>query len=137
LRMGGQTLSVSLIDGSGGSRRIASVDMEARGRQAVPNVRRSFDVRVGTTGIQILIDGRSVIDTAYVGEESGQTYTFPAGDYELLWVGFGYNTTKDGIPYYLIHWDNFGFDGPVVDNRVVHNYVTRIAGTDYRKASAG
>lgn len=136
LRMGGQTLSVSLIDPSGASRRIASVEMDAVGRQAVPNVRRAFDVRVGTDGIQVFIDGRSVINTAYIGVESGATYTFPAGDYELLWVGFGYNTTKDGVPYYLIHWDNFGFDGPVVDDRVVHDYVTRIAGSDYRKASA-
>ena len=36
-----------------------------------------------------------------------------------------------------MHWDNFGFDGPVVDARTVHNYVTRIEGTDYQKASAG
>jgi hypothetical protein len=136
LRMGGQTLSVSLIDAAGASHRIASVEMDTLGRQAVPNVRRAFDVRVGTDGVQIFIDGRSAIDTAFVGEESGQTYTFTAGDYELLWVGFGYNTVKDGIPYYLIHWDNFGFDGPVVDNRVVHNYVTRITGNDYQKASS-
>jgi hypothetical protein len=136
LRMGGQTLSVSLIDPAGEAHRIASVDMEEAGRQAVPNVRRAFDLRVGTDGIQIFIDGRSVLDTAYVGEESGQTYTFPADDYELLWVAFGYNTVKDGVPYYLVHWDNFGFDGPVVDQRVVHNYVTRIAGSDYQKAYA-
>lgn len=137
VRMGGQTLSVSLIDAAGASHRIASVEMDEIGRQAVPNVRRAFELRVGTDGIEILIDGRSAIDTAFVGEVSGATYAFPAGDYELLWVGFGYNTVKDGVPYYLIHWDNFGFDGPVVDGRVVHNYVTRIAGSDYRKASAG
>lgn len=135
LRMGGQSLSVSLIDAAGASHRIANVDMEALGRQAVPNVRRAFDLRVGTDGIQIRIDDRVVLDTAYIGAVSGQQYSVPAGDYELLWVGFGYNTVKDGIPYYLVHWDNFGFDGPVVDDKVVHNYVTRIVGSDYQKAS--
>lgn len=135
LRMGFQTLSVSMIDQLGASHRIASVDMQEQGRRAFSNVRRAFDVRVGTDGIQIFIDGKSVLNTPYIGSASGQTYTFPAGDYELLWVGFGYNTTKDDVPYYLIHWDNFGFDGPVVDSRVVHNYVTRIAGNDFQKAN--
>ncbi len=129
LRSQFQTFSVSLIGMNGASHQIASVDMEALGRQAIPNVRRSFDVRVGTDGIQVLIDGRSVIDAAYA------PYTLSAGDYEALWVGFGYNTAKDGVPYFLTHWDNFGFDGPVVEPRQVHNYVTRIAGTDYQKAN--
>ena len=101
--------------------------MEALGRQVVTNVRRSFDVRVGTKDIQIFIDGTSVINAGFGASVA------PA-DYELLWVGFGYNTTKDGVPYFLQHWDNFGFDGPVVDARTVHNYVTRIEGTDYQIA---
>ncbi|MBL8298891.1 MAG: hypothetical protein JNN30_11150 [Rhodanobacteraceae bacterium] len=129
LRAQGQMLSVNLIDMQGASHPIASVDMEAAGRQAVTNVRRHFDVRVGIEGIQVFIDGRSVIDVAYA------PYSLQTGDYELLWVGFGYNTAKDAVPYYLLHWDNFGFDGPVVDARTVHNYVTRIADTDYRKAN--
>lgn len=137
VRVGGQELSVSMIDARGASYRIARVDMAEVGRQAVSNVRRSFDLRVGTDGIQIFIDGQSVIDKAYIGEFTGQTYTLAPGDYEALWVAFGYNTTKDGVPYYLLHWDNFGFDGPVVDATVVHDYVTRIEGTDYRKASRG
>ncbi|MET0332942.1 MAG: hypothetical protein ABW190_01620 [Rhizobacter sp.] len=124
-----QTLSVSIVDMRGASHQIASVDMEAQGRQALPNVRRAFDVRVGTTGVQVFIDGKSVINANY------GAYTLPATDYELLWVDFGYNTSKDGVPYFLQHWDNFGFDGPVVDARTVHNYVTRIEGTDYQKAT--
>jgi hypothetical protein len=86
-------------------------------------------VRVGTKGIQVLIDGASVIDANY------GAFSLPPADYELLWVGFGYNTTKDGVPFFLQHWDNFGFDGPSVDDRTVHNYVTRIGGTDYQKAA--
>lgn len=131
LRAAGQALSVSIVDPRGASHQVASVDMEAQGRQAVPNVRRAFDVRVGTTGIQVFIDGKSVIDANY------GAYTLPPADYELLWVAFGYNTAKDGVPYFLQHWDNFGFDGPVVDARTVHNYVTRIAGTDFRTARRG
>ncbi len=124
-----QTFSVSLIGMNGASHRIASVDMETLGRQAVPNVRRSFEARVGTDGVEVLIDGRQVINASFA------PYALSAGDYEPLWVGFGYNTPKDGVPYFLLHWDNFGFDGPVVEPRSVHNYVTRIAGTDYQKAN--
>ncbi|MDZ4812110.1 MAG: hypothetical protein SGI99_05770 [Pseudomonadota bacterium] len=124
-----QEVSVSLIDMQGASHKLVGVNLESVGRQAVSNVRRHFDVRVGTDGVQIFIDGRSVINSTYT------PYTFAAGDYELLWVGFGYNTSKDANPYYLVHWDNFGFDGPVVDARTVHNYVTRIEGTDYQKSS--
>jgi hypothetical protein len=129
LRAQYQDFSVSLVDLQGASHRLAVANLENLGRQAVSNVRRHFDVRVGTDGIQVFIDGRSVIDTGYA------PYAFAAGDYELLWVGFGYNTTKDSNPYYLVHWDNFGFDGPVVDARSVHDYVTRIEGTDYQKSS--
>ncbi|WP_313912536.1 hypothetical protein [Tahibacter sp.] len=131
LRAQGQHFSVNLIDMNGASHPIASVDMEAAGRQAVPNVRRSFEARVGTDGVEVLIDGRSMINANYGAN------VFAPGDYELLWVGFGYNTPKDAVPYFLLHWDNFGFDGPVVEPREIHNYVTRIAGTDYEKANRG
>lgn len=131
LRAQFQTFSVSLIGMDGASHRIASVDMEDLGRQAVTNVRRSFEARVGTDGIEVLIDGRSVINAGFA------PYALAAGDYEPMWIGFGYNTPKDGVPYYLLHWDNFGFDGPSVAPRTVHNYVTRIAGTDYQKSSRG
>ena len=82
--------------------------------------------------------GAEIVISIVVRDPSGTNYapyTLPAADYELLWVDFGYNTEKDNLYYYLHHWDNFGFDGPVVDAREVHNYVTRIAGTDYQKAA--
>lgn len=129
LRAQGQTLTISLADMQGAAHKLASVDMENLGRQAISNVRRHFDVRVGTDGVEVFVDGLSVLATSYA------PYTLAAGDYELLWVAFGYNTSKDANPYYLVHWDNFGFDGPVVDARTVHNYVTRIEGTDYQKSS--
>jgi hypothetical protein len=129
LRSQFQTFSVNLVGMDGASHQVATVNMEEAGRQAVSNVRRNFDVHVGTDGIDVSIDGRNVIDASFT------PYTLPAGDYEPLWIAFGYNTPKDAVPYYLVHWDNFGFDGPDVDPRVVHNYVTRIEGTDYQKAS--
>lgn len=131
LRSQGQMFSVHIIDPQGATRQVASINMEALGQQVVTNVRRSFDVRVGSKDIQVFIDGARVINANYGG------YSLPPADYELLWVGFGYNTTKDGVPYFLQHWDNFGFDGPVVDARTVHNYVTRIDGTDYQTAQRG
>jgi hypothetical protein len=131
LRAAGQSVSISLVDMQGASRRLAEVDLEDIGRQSLPNVRRSYELLVGTDGVELRVDGRSAFDTTYA------PHAFAAGDYELLWVGFGYNTTKDAVPYYLLHWDNFGFDGPVVDARTVHDYVTRIEGTDYRKSHRG
>lgn len=131
LRASGQQLSVSIVDMQGASHRIALADLEKAGRQAVSNVRRTYDLRVGTSGIQVFVDGVSAINANYA------PYSLPAADYELLWVDFGYNTPKDNVYYYLHHWDNFGFDGPVVDSREVRNYVTRIAGTDYQKAQRG
>jgi hypothetical protein len=129
LRAGGEEFSVSVMDRAGVLHSIAKVNLEEVGRQAVTNVRRAFDVRVGTSDIQVYVDGLSIINTSFA------PYSVPAGDYELLWVDFGYNTQKDNVYYYLHHWDNFGFDGPVVDNRDVHNYVTRIQGTDYKKST--
>lgn len=131
LRSQGQMLSVHIIDMKGASRQVAGINMEELGRQAVTNVRRNFDVRVGTTGIEVFIDGASVINASF------GAVTLPAADYELLWVGFGYNMTKDGVPYFLQHWDNFGFDGPSVDQRTVHNYVTQIEGTDFQPVRRG
>lgn len=129
LRAAGEEFSVSMMDMQGVLHNIAKVAMDQVGRQAFTNVRRSFDVRVGTGDIQVYIDGLSVINASYA------PYSLPPADYELLWVDFGYNTPKDNVYYYLHHWDNFGFDGPVVDSREVHNYVTRIQGTDYQKAT--
>ncbi len=128
LRSQFQTFSVSLIGQDGASHQIASADMQALGEEAITNVRRAFDVRVGTDGIQVFIDGKSVINAAFPAN------AFKPGTYHLLWNAFGYNTPKDNVPYYLLHWDNFGFDGPNLEPREIHNYVTRIAGTDFKKS---
>jgi hypothetical protein len=131
LRCQGQFFSVHLIGDDGASLKVASVDMETAGVQAIPNVRRAFDVRLGTEGVEVFIDGKRVIEKAF---DAGAVRP---GVYELLWSSIGYNSSKDNNPYFLVHWDNFGFDGPVVDAREVHNYVTQIAGDDYQKSSRG
>lgn len=123
-------LYVLQFDGAdGASHQIGAADMESLGVQVVSNVRRSFEARVGTDGVEILIDGKSIINAPIPAG------ALKPGAYELLWNAFGYNTPKDNNPYFFIHWDNFGFDGPNLQRREVHNYVTRIAGTDYQKSS--
>ncbi len=99
LRSQFQTFSVNLVGMDGASHQIASVDMEAAGRQAVSNVRRHFEALVGTDGIEVRIDDRTLIDASFAPA------AFAAGDYEPLWIAFGYNTPKDAVPWYLVHWD--------------------------------
>lgn len=128
LRAGGDGISVNLIDSAGASLQIAEANLADFGRRMGPNVRRAFDVRVGTDGIQIFVDGTSVLSANFPAG------AFKPGTYDLLWSTIGYNTSKDNNPYFLSHWDNFGFDGPNLEPRAVHNYVTRIAGSDLQKA---
>jgi hypothetical protein len=131
IRSMGHDLSVNLINSAGASFLIASAYLPEFGRAMSTNVRRSFDVRLGTDGVEIFVDGTSVLDTDFPAG------AFKPGLYYPLWSTVGYNTSKDDNPYFLSHWDNFGFDGPDVDPYDVHNYVTRIAGTDLQKANQG
>lgn len=129
LRAVGNEISVNLINSAGASQKIASSHLPDYGRRMHPNVRRSFDVRLGIDGVEVFVDGTSVIDASFpIG-------LFKPGIYYPLWSTVGYNTSKDDNPYFLSHWDNFGFDGPDAENKTTLNYVTRIAGTDLQKAS--
>lgn len=130
LKAGNQSFSVHMIDGTGASYKLAEVILFEKGRKMSSNVRRNFDVRLGTDGVQVFVDGTSVIDLPFAAG------AFKPGTYDLLWSTIGYNSSKDNNPYFLSHWDNFGFDGPDLEPRAVHNYVTRIEGTDYQHASA-
>lgn len=121
-------LSVHLINSQGESYSQASVNLADFGKRLNINVRRSFDVRVNTAGIKIYVDSVLVLDTDFAPGD------FKAGVYDLLWSTIGYNTSKDDNPYFLSHWDNFGFDGPDVEPFIVHNYVARIDSTDYQKS---
>jgi len=124
----GHDLLLYLINSEGAIFNIASVDMSDFGRRMSINVRRAFDVRLGTDGVQVFVDGVSVIEADF------PEGAFKAGVYDLLWSTIGYNTSKSDNPYFLSHWDNFGFDGPNVEPFRIHNYVTRINGSDMQRA---
>ncbi|MFZ1787169.1 MAG: hypothetical protein WAT92_02620 [Saprospiraceae bacterium] len=130
IKANGHSLSVSLIDGQGASYKIGEAHLPDFGRAMSTNVRRFFDVRLGTDGVEIFVDSVSVINVPF------SPGAFKPGVYDLLWSTVGYNTSKDDVPYFLSHWDNFGFDGPNVEPFIVHNYVTQIMGTDLQHASS-
>ncbi|GLR19495.1 hypothetical protein [Portibacter lacus] len=129
IRAKNHEISVSLINSAGESYQVAHANLPEFGRRMSTNVRRAFSLSLGSDGIEIKVDGTTVINTLF---DEGN---FSPGVYHLLWTTIGYNTSKDDNPYFLSHWDNFGFDGPDLDPFVTHNYVTRIIGTDLQKAS--
>ncbi len=130
LRSARNELSVHLINTKGESFKVANVDLADFGRKLTTNVRRSFEVLVSTEGIEVKVDTTTVISEVF---DEG---AFKAGVYDILWSVIGYNTSKSDNPYFLSHWDNFGFDGPDVEENIVYNYVTRIKGTDKQKFNA-
>ena len=97
--------------------------LEWDGVQTFPNVRRAVEIQLSQNHVTMLMDGVAILDTD-LGQGAIET-----GEYTVLWSAFGYNTMKVGMPYFLIHWDNFGFDGPP-STSTVHNYRTQVAGTD-------
>jgi hypothetical protein len=129
LKAVGHEISVNLINSQGQSLKIASAYLPDFGRATAPNIRRTFLVNVGVDGITIKVDSNQVLNASF------PPGAFKPGVYHLLWSAVGYNTSKDDVPYYVVHWDNFGFDGPDVSTHVTHNYVTRILGSDLQKAN--
>ncbi|MFK7961849.1 MAG: hypothetical protein AB8G96_15140 [Phycisphaerales bacterium] len=97
--------------------------LEWDGVQTLPNVRRTVEIQLRSDRVTMLMDGVAILDAPLLNGEVAP------GAYTLLWTAFGYNTMKVGMPYFLIHWDNFGFDGPA-SPFVVHNYRSGIQGTD-------
>lgn len=128
----GDEIFIHLIDSQGALYNVASRKMSDIGKRYSINVRRSFDVRLGTDGVTVMVDADTLINATF---DPG---AFKAGTYYALWSTIGYNTSKDDNPYFLSHWDNFGFDAPEGSDAdpIVHNYVTRINGTDLQVANA-
>lgn len=127
LKASGHSFSVSLINGQGESYKIAEAHLPDFDRAMMTNVRRSFDVSLGPDGIRVLVDSVEVINAVF------PPGSFKPGVYSALWSTVGYNTSKDDNPYFLSHWDNFGFDGPDLSEKIVHNYVSQISGSDLKK----
>lgn len=122
--LNGQEVAVYRFDEAGRQVLIAKnrrIDLD--GVQALPNVRRAVEIRLDHNQVAMTMDGVTILDTP-LGDGTLET-----GDYTVLWSAFGYNTMKVGMPYFLIHWDNFGFDGPPPASTVL-NYRAQIQGTD-------
>lgn len=100
-------------------------ELEFSGVQLFPNVRRAMEIHLSENHATMFIDGIPVLDT----DLKGQAALEPR-DYTVQWTAFAYNTMKVQMPYFLFHWDNFGFDGPAPEY-VVHNYRSKIQGTDF------
>lgn len=121
----GQEFSVWSLNDQGEQMLIEqNSDIDWGGLQTVPNVRRAMEIQVSASRAKMMVDGEVVLDSV-LGSNS-----LPAGEYTVHWTAFGYNTMKVNLPYMLLHWDNFGFDGPPA-SKVVHNYRSQVVGTDY------
>ena len=97
--------------------------------EAIPNVRRHWKIELSKTHIKIFINNILVVDGSL------QTSFLPDGlPYEVAqvnWLFFSYNTSKENLPLAMLHWDNFGFDGPDTDSSfIVHNYTDGYLGTN-------
>jgi hypothetical protein len=89
-------------------------------------VMRRFEVRVAREHASIAIDGAPVLE-------------LPIDlDFERAIVHFahrGFDPAKAGRQWSMMHWDNFGFDGPPPD-AVVHNYKVAFNHRDLVTATA-
>lgn len=91
----------------------------------VPNVRRHWEVHVSQHNIEIFVNGKLVL---------ASDLNLPFSQATIHWNAFSYNTAKHNVPYALLHWDNFGFDGPAPTTET-HNYITAgYAGRDLLEA---
>ena len=124
-RFVGQRLSLWGFNDAGEQILISeNADLDWDGVESFPNVRRAFELVVSATSASVTIDGVTVL-SADLG-----AFALAPDDYTVHWTGFGYNTMKVNLPYFLLHWDNFGFDGPPITERV-HNYRVQVAGSDH------
>lgn len=95
----------------------------------VPNVRRHWALHVSQTHADITVNGVTVCST--------DSLSLPFSKAYLLWNQFSYNTPKSNEPDALLHWDNFGFDGPAPTTET-HNYLDTnyFGGGDYAAIQA-
>jgi hypothetical protein len=86
----------------------------------VPNVRRHWVVQFSPQKIKLSIDGAPIYEAVTPALFSN------INKYQVHSTLFSYNTGKQftgvGVKTSMLHWDNFGFNGPA-QNIVTHNYV--------------
>lgn len=84
------------------------------GLNTIPNVRRHWEIKISKTQTQLFINGILVLQGSL---------NLPFTKTTVHWNHFSYNTNKANEPFSLLHWDNFGFDGPAPAIET-HNYRT-------------
>lgn len=114
LKQNGNTVSLLYFDANDHENDLASADLEWAGNTYLTyNVRRHFVLHLSKTHLDLSVNGQQVL--SYDGLNLPQTRLYP------LWDVLSYNTAKGNEPAMLLHWDNFGFDGPA-PTTVTHNY---------------
>ncbi|KAI9020478.1 hypothetical protein DFJ74DRAFT_673225 [Hyaloraphidium curvatum] len=120
-----QNLALFFFDAQGEPQKIVetgwntefpSLDRVGDGFSLVRNVRRKWVVKISRTFFSATIDGNMVLNA---------TLNLPFDRGQVQFNTYGYNVL-DQDPMGLIHWDNFGFDGPNGRNAVVNNYKATI-----------
>lgn len=114
-----QALDIMYVNAQGVETTVATTDynpyppLDDAGVKLVSNVRRHWEIKVSQTVVTIIINGKTVLSTNKLKLPYSKAY--------VLWNAFSYNTPKSNEPDALMHWDNFGFDGPA-PTTVTHNY---------------
>jgi hypothetical protein len=131
IKQSNNNLEIALVNAAGKESTIAVQNskpyqsLDWAGFKTIPNLRRHWEIHLSQQKVEITIDGKVVLATDLALSFSKAT---------LHWNLFSYNTAKQNVPYALIHWDNFGFDGPAPSIET-HNYrAAGYAGQDLLKA---
>ncbi len=100
---------------------LSCAPLDWQGLKLVPNVRRRWKVEYSQTHCAITVDGVKILEADY---HLDYARVVP------LWLAFSYNTLKGNAPVMLLHWDNFGFDGPP-SPVTTHNYKASLDASDF------
>jgi hypothetical protein len=131
IKQSNNNLEIALVNAAGKESTIAVTNskpyppLDWAGFKTIPNLRRHWEIHLSQQKVEITIDGKIVL---------AEDLALPFSKATLHWNLFSYNTAKQNVPYTLIHWDNFGFDGPAPTIET-HNYrAAGYAGQDFLKA---
>lgn len=113
---------------------ISPISQSTASIHTVPNVRRHWVIQFSPQKIKLFIDG------SYLTYINTPSLFSNITKYQLHWTTFSYNTGKQFNTVWpttaMVHWDNFGFNGPAPAT-VVHNYLDGGANGDYPLIARG
>jgi hypothetical protein len=92
--------------------------------QMIPNVRRHWIIQVSEERIKVFIDGTLIADGAFPEAIRGVNRYIVQSTLFSYNTGKAYNSVRPTTS--MLHWDNFGFTGPVSGpawSTVTHNYI--------------